>query len=251
MAEIKTVGTSCEKCVFRINDDSGKQVGCSFGRLELLGMKKNGDNNFYNGSRYCSLYRPEQWARNVDGELELKAKAYGEIITTFRVYITSKGNIDLVALDKTLSSLSNQILVPTTVSVIIPQEDAVDISSLIDLIEKFDTLKWTIEQPIDEMGELLLPYKSEEQYFVYVESGKELPEDYFAAIDNAINFECQQILGVRETEFCGRCIQQLMYKNLEHLSDEKMSMMLSDSERLEYIFKESSFIRDYEDLVLQ
>lgn len=78
MANIKT---SCEKCVFRVNDNSGKQNSCSLGRLSKFLNREEAreEKDYYLIDRFCNTCRDKDYTE----ESILKEV---EISCTFIVY---------------------------------------------------------------------------------------------------------------------------------------------------------------------
>lgn len=73
------IKTTCEHCVFRVNDSDGEQNGCKFGRLETFKMRgeavKSGDDDFFNINRFCNYCRTEKSFVSIDKLLnETKAR---------------------------------------------------------------------------------------------------------------------------------------------------------------------------------
>lgn len=79
------LNTSCNFCVFRVNNEDGVQTGCKFGRLTAFQMRgeatKDTENSFYTISRFCNYCRNEQSFTSTEKLLE-ETKARFSILLT-------------------------------------------------------------------------------------------------------------------------------------------------------------------------
>lgn len=79
------INTTCEHCVFRVNDKSGQQTGCKFGRLETFKMRgeavKEPDKDYYKIGRFCNYCRVEKAFTSIE-------KLLNDTRTRFSILLT-------------------------------------------------------------------------------------------------------------------------------------------------------------------
>lgn len=207
---------SCEGCVFAEMDEGGHQIECYLKRIEKF--KQNGavvtkpnDSKYFDiHNRYCSTYRPKRWFSlekiNPETPIEqLEILVRKEILNTFTAVILlshEEWNTTPTELIKPIvDSLNNQLLKPSKIVVIINKN-----LSPIPIIKilKEQSIPFRVEVIEDRMddGSYITEYEALDiavkkmDTTFYTLTSKEVPEEYFANIDEAINDKLLRFLMV-------------------------------------------------------
>lgn len=181
---------NCDKCVFNIKFKFGVQIGCKADRIQKFidkgkATKEDGASS-YELTQFCNMYRTDEW----EGDLD---KAISETKPMFGVMINSSDqNVELVK--KSLDSIKKANYVKGYVKVVIsiphPRQK---INQLMHMVNEMVNLDFHCECVLHLSDDLAIAEKSAFQkiysagYFVYMEAGEELDQDFFSYVDESVN----------------------------------------------------------------
>ena len=116
-----SIKTNCKQCTFakiktpHLGTREGVQVGCSLGRSDILGVDETNEEGWYNLSRFCNTYRPDEWVNDLEFEEAMNPEetVLEEVFPRMGFFVnldTSKDtgrNESLDSLRVTLESIAN------------------------------------------------------------------------------------------------------------------------------------------------
>jgi len=215
------IETKCKGCVFYDGD-----LECSLGRYEKF--KENGaEISFIDDihhprqnpntptmivkGRFCSAKRPSQWAEGKN-KINLPLIVRAELLVNYEVIIPIT-DVDSSALEITLKSLNKQLVKPSLI-VLNCTSNKIKYPNLIRQL-KNQKLPFRVDRMLsnDRFALETSLDKVKTDYYLILESGTNLDEEYVANIDEAINVELKRFLIV--TNKIGDFVYFPLHKNLE------------------------------------
>lgn len=195
--------TTCQFCVFRMDDQDGEQVGCSQERLGFfrsrgeLAAKEPGE-NFYKINRICNTCRLPEWAEAQDTnvhDLEFLAMMEVEVKLDLIVLVS---NLEESKLESTLDSLSPHEYIQSiwVVGSNLSREFIEHAKTICS--DYTGKLKWYVKSLVkeeDEPGFLNDAMQACKETYVYVlNAGDEFDLNYVDELDEEVNFRMKQVL---------------------------------------------------------
>lgn len=226
-----TIFTKCDGCIFADYSVDGGQLvqsGCNFNdRLDKFIEKKQArktDDGTYELCVPCNAYRDKQWEEAQEGDVydivteQIKQQIHCIIVDTGDSKTKTYRDVT-----KSFNSCKRQTLQPINISVTIPYTQF----SIKELYEscKHATPEGTIFKFIRHMqanisGPTCIDtavQKTKSQYYVVLESGKSIPDNYLENLNAIINNELRYVTAVRpkpKTFSHGLVVQWIMHRLL-------------------------------------
>ena len=222
----KTLNTACRDCTFAIWQDK-LQVGCETGALdkykqrgEKVWLETGNDKTFYMiENRFCVDGRGEEWRRKHEGKINLPLIVREENTLTCDLLVLTRGAALVGDIMKTYASVAAQELKPYGLGVILNSKyvrpsQAVAVASQHKLwwVQKVNEEGADDERCID-----LAVDKCKGGFYCVVEAGFELPPNFFASIDKAINDDKDKFLALRPSNhrWNGLVVQRYIHNALK------------------------------------
>jgi hypothetical protein len=222
------IQTSCKQCIFAEWDayEPNRQVDCRINRLKKFAERgttvktvtdeTDGVTHEMIVGRICNMARKPEWAEGVD-EKDWESLARHEVRATCEVQLfVHDGEEDKVALLlPTIKSLNNQIVPPDHVVVVV--NDSRVRENVLPIVKMFhkhgkNLPKWDVvglqeKNPLTQQPFTLNEAKdsqlsqTEETWYAVFQPGFEVPETFFAKIDQAVNDELYQFSMLKPNKF--------------------------------------------------
>ena len=224
--DIKTI---CRDCIFaEFTDDAVTQIGCKLGRLDKYRDKGKAkpieDENgleYYEITTFCNTCRNKEWDDKFSDPVE---RVLAEIQLKVDAIIIDDSNHEKWYDDimVTVKNLINQELPPCRI-VIVCYKKTKPFSSLRDLMDKAG-IKYDIVNVLEysKSPYALLNHgvrKCRNQYYTVVESGSELPNDYFARLNSILNDELGQFSMIEpQDQLTGLTVQRKLHQMIQNLT---------------------------------
>lgn len=224
-ADIRTI---CRDCIFaEFTDDAVTQIGCKLGRLDKFREKGKAhpieDENgleYYEINTFCNTCRNSEWDDKFSEPVERVLKEVELKVDAVIIDDTNHDNWQEDILTS-VRSLINQNLRPCRI-VIVCYRKTKPVTTLRDEMDKAG-IKYDIVNVLDYSSS---PYallnhgvkRCRNQFYTVVESGDELPLDYFENINKIINDELGQFSMIEPKEqLTGLTIQRQLHNMCQNL----------------------------------
>ena len=197
---------SCQHCCFAQHFDNGDQSGCQLEmlhKLEDAGAKISffeENKHFVLEERVCNRKRPKQWWDSQSTPEEAVRK---EVEVGYDAIILFNETDNMDNLMVTIRSLEKQKVLPKSIVVGVLHEK---IHPTIFLsLNQLTKLKWSAEFIHDEAAKKDLKKttdicvkKCKSRFYLGVNAGTTIDEDYISTLDNYINDKLGRVLAVKE-----------------------------------------------------
>lgn len=198
--------TPCKNCIFAIYDNI-TQTGCKFNRLDIFRDKECGVIEAYDHekeffvikNRLCLYKRTEKWPYHDAEEKKQVTQIQKEIRLQYKAIVYHNDNLD--DLKKTLTSLLNQTLRPTSLAVIKRVDSKEHRAYLLELL-KHVNIPWRIENITNndvsywQAVDFAVMHKPNNYYAVF-NAGCDIPKDTFEIINHKMVEELKPIAIVK------------------------------------------------------
>lgn len=221
--------TICRDCVFaEFTDDAITQTGCKLGRLDKYREKEKAhiveDENgleYYEINTFCNTCRDSTWDDKFSDPVK---RVMEEVSIKVDALIIDDSNHDDWYNDvmKSVNSLVNQTIKPCRI-VIVCYRKLKPITALKELMDNAE-IKYDIVNVLDYSSS---PYallnhgvrRCRNQFYTVVESGDELPLDYFDKLNKIINEDLSQFSMIEpQDQLTGLTVQRKLHHMSQHLA---------------------------------
>jgi len=225
--DLCVITTSCKECVFAMY--VGKtQMDCSLGRLDKF--RKVGasvvesyddDKEFFVIERFCNTYRSEDWKPKYK-KITKEDSALKESQATFDFIIIHDSTQDIDSLDKTLSDIKQQMILPKRVVVV--EKGGRDKMGIIGALERSlsdvpISYRYVVYMDDEYDGSLDFIDESFKQvdsmYYCVIDSSKDVITNIIKRIDTIINKDMRPLSAVKPNEgYHGLVVQSILHQEL-------------------------------------
>lgn len=207
------INTLCKDCTFSILKE-GRQVGCTFNRLEKFKEKELVDNKYYKIKGFCNYCRDYKWAKEHLEDMESAVIKETEL----RIgYILLAKDCDK-SLERSLNYLLNQEIKPARIAVVFFNENE-RVKTFVQYIKKIQDVKidivnvldWSDKENLIDHGARRL---QDTHYISVVEEGFRLDSNFSSNLNKQINDYLRKITMVEHDGYNALTIQTNVYKLL-------------------------------------
>jgi hypothetical protein len=190
------VRMTCKNCVFAQMENS-VQSGCSFNRLDKIGVKGRNEEGFFYFDRICNTSRPKEWLENLPSGRTAKYAAMEEVKPKVGVVINFNENLDDLKI--TFQSMKDQIW--ATFKYVIVVNNKVEYNEEInDLFNRYfgvETSCHLIQLLVNSSHQEILDHGfrfAKNGYIVLVRAGYKFRINFLDIIHSRINLKMKRLL---------------------------------------------------------
>jgi hypothetical protein len=221
------IRTSCKECVFAMY--VGKtQMDCSLGRLDKFRkvgvpvIESYDDNKeFFVIERFCNTYRTEDWKPRYK-KITKEDSALKESQATFDFIIIHDSTQGVDSLDKTLSDIKQQTVLPKKVVVV--EKGGKDKMGIIGVLERHlsdlpVSYRYVVYMDDEYEGSLDFIDESFKQvdsmYYCVLDSSKDVMANIIKRVDTIINQDMRPLSVVKPDDgYHGLVVQSILHQEL-------------------------------------
>lgn len=223
--DIKTI---CRDCIFaEFTEDAITQTGCKLGKLDIYRDKDKAkaieDENgleYYEISTFCNTCRDKTWDDKFSDPIERVIKEVEIKIDGIIVEDTKNKDWEKDVFTS-VNSLLAQTIRPCRI-VIVCYRKTQSFTKLKDFLDKAE-IKYDIVNVLEYAGNIneLINHgvkKCRNQFYTIVESGSELPSDFFEKLNTIVNVDLDQFSMIEpRKQLTGLTIQRKLHHIIQNL----------------------------------
>lgn len=216
--------SKCDKCVFATMTN-GEQSDCDLNKAESLGIAEVNDNGYYDLSRFCNTYRPEEWLSDlsvIESE-NLHNTVMEEVFPRVGVFIVlNTEDPDLDKLKHALDDVKNQTEGSFRYVAVITDKAEYNEGIQELFVSMFD-YNTTHHHIVQIRAELPTKYHQIDEAFTHAKNGwvyitssdKGVPRDLLSKMHRHINTDLKPLTVVKPyDDINGMIIQAALFKFL-------------------------------------